>query len=80
MEALLVTLVGVLVAGVLTGVGWMVRLVFKHESTDATLLSEVKNLGSRMDRLEERMDRMDHKLGAVVESLARIEGKLSGGA
>lgn len=84
MEAALVTLLGILVAGILTGVGWIVRLVFKHEATDATLINEVKNLGGRLDRVDTRFDRVDtrldrleEKLVTVIQTLARIEQKIA---
>ncbi|WP_419846453.1 hypothetical protein [Candidatus Poriferisocius sp.] len=77
MVALLVTLTGVFFAAVLTAVGFIVKMVFNHDKTDAVIIEKVGGLDTRMGRMEERMDKVDEKLGNVVDTLARIEGRLA---
>lgn len=73
MEALLITLVGVLVAGVITGVGFIVRMVFNHDKADAVLTEKVVALDKRMDGFDTRMDRLDK---GVDDGFASVNDRL----
>ena len=59
MEAALVALLCVFVAATLSGVGFILRLVIKHEKTDAAVMAKTDGLGDRMDGLDKRQDRFE---------------------
>lgn len=76
METLLITLVGILLAGLLVVIGWIVRLVFEHEATDTTLINEVNNLGGRLDNVETRVDQTETRVDQTETRLGRIETRV----